>query len=86
MIDLRAEEQTIRLALRRAATKARAAGYANPQFFVEPEGPTIHVMDGDHPHQINSARAHAGQRQQAVIGKIGVEREHIGAILDVGAW
>lgn len=86
MIDLRKEERAIRKALRSAADKARAAGYANPEFYVEPEGPTIHMMDGDHPAQKNSAHTDARQRQEAVVGMILVDPKSIGAKLDVGAW
>lgn len=86
MIDLRKEERAIRRALRSAANKARAAGVANPEFFVEPEGPTIHVMDGDHPAQRYSYRYDCRERQEAVVEQILVDRWSIGAFLDVGAW
>lgn len=84
MLDLRKEQTAICKALRSAAAKARANGIKNPQFFVEPEGPAIFVMDGDHPGQINSGHVSIPERQAAIVGEISVL--NIGAILDVGAW
>lgn len=85
-LDLRAEERAIRRALKRAAEKARAAGIAEPEFFVEPEGPAIFVMDGRHRGQIRSDICNAAERQEAIVGEMSVPRHAIGAKLDVGAW
>lgn len=85
-IDLKSEERTIRRALKKAADKARAAGIKNPQFFVEPEGQSIYIMDGNHRGQIRSDICHAGERQEAVVGEMTLPRTIIGAALDVGAW
>jgi hypothetical protein len=85
-IDLRKEERAIRRALKSAAEKARAAGVANPEFYVECERPCIYVMDGDRDEQKNSANYSAFDRQRAIVGAMGVECRHIGAKLDVGAW
>lgn len=72
--------------MKSAASKARAAGVANPVFYVESEGPTIYVMDGDRDEVKNAHRYGAGDRQRAIVGAMGVESTHTGAALDVGAW
>lgn len=84
-LDLRAEERSIRRALKKAADKARAAGIEQPEFFVEAEVPAIYIMDGSHPGQINSADLRF-DRQEAIVGTMRLEKKYIGALLDVGAW
>ena len=85
-IDLRNEERAIRRALKKAAEKARAAGIDRPEFYVECEGPSIYVMDGRHPAQINSDRYSSAERQEAIVGEMWLSVKIIGALLDVGAW
>lgn len=61
----------------------RAQGLSNPRLFFEPESAAIFVLDGDHPHYVNSS-AMLGERQEAIVARIPVK--DMGASFDAGAW
>lgn len=75
--------KTIRASLEEVLSIARDAGCAHPVLFIECEGPTIHVMDKDHPEYLNADSSGMSARQQAIVFSL---PDNLPPGSDVGAW
>ncbi len=80
---VRALSKRIRKALDEVLTIAREEGIRRPIFFVECEGPTFHVMDGDHDGETRADLVDSGKRQGAIVFSL---PDNMPPGSDVGAW
>lgn len=73
----------IRESLEECLQIARNTGCVHPMIFVECEGPTFHIMDGDHDGVVNACGRDGIDRQKAILFSL---PDNIPGPSDVGAW